>query len=86
METLGGNRLWSTRFLAYHVAIFYYWHLLLVYLVSPRIAYQFLELLESHAVDTYATFINENRSNLAALPAPQIAKSYYVSGDLYVCA
>jgi Alternative oxidase len=57
-----------------------------VYLVSPRIAYQFLELLESHAVDTYATFINENRSNLAALPAPQIAKSYYVSGDLYVCA
>lgn len=110
MESLGGNRLWSDRFLGYHVAIAYYWALVLVYLGSPRIAYQFMELLEAHgefssahcsiyslrrthiaprpaftAVDTYTTFVAENRSRLAALPAPQVAKSYYKSGDLYLC-
>ncbi|KAG7351391.1 alternative oxidase-domain containing protein [Nitzschia inconspicua] len=84
MESLGGNRRWSDRFLGYHVAIVYYWVLVLVYLGSPRIAYQFMELLEAHAVDTYTTFINENRSRLAALPAPKVAKSYYTSGDLYL--
>lgn len=52
METLGGDKRWSTRFLGYHVAIGYYWLLILTYLYSPRVAYQFMELLESHAVDT----------------------------------
>ncbi len=27
--------------------------LVVVYMISPRIAYQFMELLEAHAVDTY---------------------------------
>jgi hypothetical protein len=46
MESLGGNAEWSDRFLGYHAAFAYYWFLVLVYLGSPRIAYQFMELLE----------------------------------------
>jgi ubiquinol oxidase len=70
MESLGGNSLWSDRFLGYHVAILYYWFLNLVFLGSPRIAYEFMELLEAHAVDTYATFARTNRERLSELPAP----------------
>jgi ubiquinol oxidase len=43
-----------------------------------------MELLEAHAVDTYITFINENRARLSQLPAPSVAKSYYKTGDLYL--
>jgi len=72
------------RFLGYHAAVVYYWLLVAVYLFSPRIAYQFMELLEAHAVDTYATFVEENRAELEALPAPNVAQSYYTGGDLYL--
>ena len=84
MESLGGNAQWSDRFLGYHVAFAYYWFLVVVYLGSPRIAYQFMELLEAHAVDTYTTFIRENRPRLRQLPPPAVAKSYYQTGDLYL--
>ena len=84
MESLGGNSGWSDRFLAYHVAIAYYWLLNAVFLCSPRIAYQFMELLEAHAVDTYGTFVRENRKRLKELPPPAVARSYYTSGDLYL--
>jgi len=83
MEALGGNAQWSDRFLGYHVAFAYYWFLLGVYLCSPRIAYQFMELLEAHAVDTYSTFVKENRERLSQLPPPAVARSYYAEGDLY---
>jgi ubiquinol oxidase len=85
METLGGNRSWSDRFLGNHVALLYYWLLVLAYLFSPSVAYQFMELLEAHAVDTYSAFIAENRSLLIQLLAPEVAKSYCTSGDLYLC-
>eukprot|EP00536_Pseudo-nitzschia_multiseries_P016618 jgi/Psemu1/221890/e_gw1.1167.5.1 len=84
MESLGGNRQWSDRFLGYHVAFAYYWFLVVVYLGSPRVAYQFMELLEAHAVDTYSTFVAENRERLAELPPPAVASGYYRFGDLYL--
>jgi hypothetical protein len=84
MESLGGNSRWSDRFLGYHVAFVYYWLLIGVYLGSPRIAYQFMELLEAHAVDTYTTFVRENRDRLRELPPPNVAISYYKTGDLYM--
>jgi len=84
MESLGGNSQWSDRFLGYHVAFAYYWFLVVVYLGSPRIAYQFMELLEAHAVDTYTTFVRENRETLRKLPPPAVAASYYRKGDLYL--
>ena len=42
-----------------------------------------MELLEAHAVDTYSTFVKENRQRLSELPAPAVAASYYLEGDLY---
>ena len=84
MESLGGNSRWSDRFLGYHVAFAYYWFLVAVYLGSPRIAYEFMELLEAHAVDTYTTFVQENREVLRQLPPPSVASSYYKTGDLYL--
>jgi hypothetical protein len=44
MESLGGNSMWSDRFLGYHAAIVYYWLLNIVFLFSPRVAYQFMEV------------------------------------------
>ena len=84
MESLGGNTVWSDRFLGYHAAIAYYWALILVFLFSPKVAYEFMELLEAHAVDTYTTFVEENRETLSRLPAPTVARSYYTDGDLYL--
>ena len=70
--------------MGYHVAIAYYWTLNAVFLVSPSAAYSFMELLEAHAVDTYSTFVEENRDRLAELPAPRVAVKYYTTGDLYL--
>lgn len=52
MEALGGDQLWIDRFLANHSAIFYYWVLVLLFIFSPSLAYNFSELIEAHAVDT----------------------------------
>lgn len=83
LETMGGDKRWSTRFFGFHAAIVYYWLLIATYLYSPRIAYQFMELLEAHAVDTYGTFVAENAERLKQLPAPDIAVTYYKGSDLY---
>ena len=48
MEALGGNLIWSDRFLGYHIAIGYYWALNSLFFFSPAAAYEFMELLESH--------------------------------------
>jgi hypothetical protein len=53
MESLGGDIAWVDRFVAQHSAIFYYWAVMALYAVSPKNAYQFSELVEGHATDTY---------------------------------
>lgn len=47
-------------------------------------SYNFSELLENHAVDTYRQFYEENEEKLKKLPPPPIAKRYYEEGDLYL--
>jgi ubiquinol oxidase len=84
METLGGNSRWRDRFLGYHVAFAYYWAVNVLFLFTPKAAYEFMELLESHAVDTYGTFYKENEERLKSLPAPTIALSYYKADDPYM--
>ncbi|KAF9610999.1 hypothetical protein IFM89_026305 [Coptis chinensis] len=39
MEELGGNAWWFDRFLAQHIAVFYYFMTAFMYLVSPRMAF-----------------------------------------------
>lgn len=60
MEALGGDQKWSDRFFAQHAAVFYYWILVSMWLVSPSIAYNFSQLIEAHAVDTYGEFRDAN--------------------------
>lgn len=83
MESLGGDRKWIDRFMAGHSAIVYYWVLIIMWLISPTLAYNFSELIEAHAVDTYGQFVDENEERLKALPAPLIARRYYTQ-DLYL--
>jgi len=84
MEALGGDRLWFDRFLAYHSAIAYYWVLVGLYICSPKLAYNFSELLEAHAVDTYGEFVSSNEELLKSLEPPLVAAQYYRSPDLYM--
>ncbi|KAJ7566239.1 hypothetical protein O6H91_02G093600 [Diphasiastrum complanatum] len=84
MESLGGDLRWADRFFGQHAAFFYYWILNLMFLVSPKVAYNFSELIEMHAVDTYGQFVDENEELLKHLPPSPVAVAYYESEDLYM--
>lgn len=84
MEELGGDRVWIDRVLARSVALVYYWIIAALYVVAPRSAYHFMELVEGHAFQTYDTFLKEHEAELKAQPAPAIAVQYYRDGDLYM--
>lgn len=84
MEELGGNAWWFDRFLAQHIAIFYYFMTVFMYALSPRMAYHFSECVESHAFETYDKFIKAQGEELKKIPAPKVAVRYYTEGDLYL--
>lgn len=76
------NRL--DRFMAEHAAVVYYWLLVLLFFLSPSLAYNFSELIEAHAVDTYSEFLQANEQLLKQLPPPKIAQHYYLADNLYM--
>lgn len=84
MEELGGNAFWFDRFLAQHIATFYYFMTVFMYMLSPRMAYHFSECVEKHAYSTYDKFLKLQGEELKKLPAPQIAINYYMNEDLYL--
>ncbi|MFP4133116.1 MAG: alternative oxidase [Halothece sp.] len=84
MESLGGGDKWRDRALARGAALIYYWVVVVMYLISPRSAYQFMEQVEGHAYHTYNTFLKEQGEELKQQPAPEIAVKYYRDGDLYM--
>lgn len=84
MEALGGDKKWIDRFLARHVALLYYWIVVGLYVVSPRSAYHFMELVEQEAYQTYNSFLHAYAEALKGQPAPPIAVNYYRDGDLYL--
>ncbi|KAF8030258.1 hypothetical protein BT93_E2645 [Corymbia citriodora subsp. variegata] len=84
MEELGGNAWWFDRFLAQHIAIFYYLMTVFMYAISPRMAYHFSECVESHAFSTYDKFLKAQGEELKKLPAPEVAVKYYTGDDLYL--
>ena len=84
MESLGGSDRWVDRFLARHVALVYYWIIVGLYLVSPRSAYHFMELVEEHAYASYNQFLHSQEAMLKAQAAPPVAINYYRDGDLYL--
>jgi hypothetical protein len=71
--------------MAQHAAIVYFIILVLLFVVSPKLAYNFSELIEAHAVDTYGEFADANEALLKTLPPPYVAAQYYLSGVTRFC-
>ena len=84
MESLGGAAFWGDRLLARTTALIYYWVVVLLYIVSPRSAYHFMELVEEHAYASYDKYLRSEEASLKEQPAPDVAIQYYRDGDLYM--
>ena len=84
MESLGGASFWGDRLLARATALIYYWIITFVYIISPKAAYHFMELVEEHAYESYNKFLNDEAESLKQQPAPAVALEYYRDGDLYM--
>ncbi len=81
MESLGGNRAFGDRFVAQHIAFFYFWYCVGIYILSPKSAYHLSELIEEHAYKTYDGFLRDNEQVLRSQPVPAIAAQYYSGSD-----
>jgi len=79
-ESLGGDQPFYVRFMAQHSALAYYLVLCGLWMASPSLSYKFSEMLETHAVDTYGQFVDENEEKLKELPPSLIAVEYYTVG------
>lgn len=77
MESLGGGAKWEDQFMARHVALLYYFVLVILYMLSPKVAYKSSEMLELHAVATYTEFLEQNKELLEKLPAPMVSQKIY---------
>jgi ubiquinol oxidase len=77
MEDLGGGDRFVDRFFAQHVAFTYYWLTCLIYLASPRMAYNLSEQIEEHAYHTYDEFLKQNHTSLVLEKPPAVAVNYY---------
>lgn len=80
MESLGGDQPYWVRFMAQHSALAYYIGLCILWALSPTLSYKFSEMLETHAVDTYGQFVDENEEKLKKLPPSIAAVEYYTVG------
>jgi ubiquinol oxidase len=80
MESLGGDQSWWVRFVAQHSAIVYFYVLCGLWALSPSLSYRFSELLETHAVNTYGVFLDDNEELLKELPPSLAAVEYYSFG------
>ena len=78
MEELGGSVEFRDRFIATHLAFFYYWIVIALYMANPAAAYNFNMFIERHAFVTYDEFLKSNEEELKSLPVPSIAKEYYL--------
>ena len=76
MESLYGDRFWWNRALTRHVAIAYYIVLLVLFAISPKVAYLSSELLEMHAYDTYSEFAEQNKHFLQRMSPTYSATQY----------
>ena len=77
MEAMGGDERYVDRFFAQHAAFAYYWITCMIYLVSPRMAYNLSEQIEEHAYHTYDEFLSNHKTSLILEKPPEIAVKYY---------
>jgi hypothetical protein len=64
-----------------HSALAYFSYFAIYGRCPGTISYRFSELLESHAVNTYGQFIDENEALLKKLPPSVAAVQYYAFGS-----
>ena len=81
MEALGGDERYADRFFAQHASVAYFWLVCGMYLISPRMAYDFQEKIEAHAFETYDDFVKMYADVLKDQPPPDVAVKYYTSGE-----
>lgn len=84
MEELGGDKIFIDRVVARHIAFFYYWLVVAMYMTAPAVAYDLNKNVEEHAFNTYSEYLITHEQELKALPPPQAAIDYYEKGDLYL--
>jgi ubiquinol oxidase len=84
VESLGGGEHRIDRWISRIGVLGYYWILVFVYMIAPKSAYYFNQLVEERAYHTYDKFLNEHGDWLKTQPAPQVAVNYYCTGDLYL--
>ena len=84
MEEMGGSDRWADRFVAQHIAVFYYWTVVVAYMYNPTFAYNLNQAVEEEAYASYAGFVESNETFLKSQPAPTAAKKYYTGKDLYL--
>jgi len=72
------------RFVAQHVAFFYYWMVVGLYMVNPTQAYHLNQCVEEEAYETYDKFLRTHADFLRDKPAPKAAVDYYTGDDLYL--
>jgi ubiquinol oxidase len=82
MEELGGMDRFADRFVSQHIAFFYYWLVVAIYMINPAVAYNLNKNVELHAYTTYDEFLKSNEEELKNLPPPKVAVEYYENGDL----
>ena len=80
-ESLGGHEHFGDRWLAQHVAWFYYWMVCILYLTHPATAYNLNQCIEEEAYHTYDTFLQRHGDYLKTQPAPAVAVQYYTTDD-----
>ena len=79
MEELGGDKEFQDRFLAQHMAFFYYWFVIVLYSVAPAVAYNINQHVEEHASATYTSYLADNEEWLRTQPPAAAAVEYYGS-------
>lgn len=84
MEELGGNKNFADRFIAQHIAFFYYWLVVGLYMTFPAIAYDLNKHVETHAFETYSKYLRENENTLKQQPPPKAAIDYYEKQNPYL--
>ena len=84
MEEMGGSKRFMDRFVAQHVAFFYYWIVIALYMYNPTLAYNLNQAVEEEAFETYSNFVGTNKEYLESQPAPDAAVKYYTGNDLYL--
>ncbi len=82
MKELGGDDEFKDRFISQHLAFFYYWIVVVLYVASPAMAYDLNKHIERHAYDTYNTYMIQNKQNLLSVKPPDSAVKYYKNKDI----